>query len=108
MSELVKRVSADLTTAMKARDTAATQALRMIREQRPEVITLDVIMPGMDGWEVLRTLKADPELRDIPVILLTARVNGETPDDAVAGVIAKPFDPMRLGTEVSRLLGWVE
>ena len=42
--------------------TAATgeQAMRMAREQRPDVITLDVIMPGMDGWEVLRALKADP------------------------------------------------
>jgi signal transduction histidine kinase/DNA-binding response OmpR family regulator len=47
------------------------EALRSIRESKPDVIALDVIMPGMDGWDVLRTLKADPDLADIPVILMT-------------------------------------
>jgi CheY-like chemotaxis protein len=45
--------------------------LRLAREVRPDVITLDIIMPEMDGWAVLRELKADPEVRDIPVILVT-------------------------------------
>ncbi|HEV2644669.1 MAG TPA: response regulator, partial [Candidatus Elarobacter sp.] len=45
--------------------------LRMAREARPDAITLDVMMPGMDGWAVLATLKADTELCDIPVIMLT-------------------------------------
>ena len=45
--------------------------LRMARETRPDAITLDVMMPGMDGWAVLAALKADPELCDIPVIMLT-------------------------------------
>ena len=47
------------------------EALRLARELRPSAITLDVLMPGMDGWAVLRALKADPELRDIPVVLVT-------------------------------------
>jgi signal transduction histidine kinase/CheY-like chemotaxis protein len=47
------------------------EGLRLARERRPDVITLDVIMPEMDGWAVLRELKADPELRDIPVVLVT-------------------------------------
>jgi signal transduction histidine kinase/CheY-like chemotaxis protein len=47
------------------------EGLRLAREARPDAITLDVIMPEFDGWAVLRELKADPELRDIPVVLVT-------------------------------------
>src|SRR6185436_3634538 len=47
------------------------EGLRMARQYRPEAITLDVMMPGMDGWAVLAALKADPDLADIPVIMLT-------------------------------------
>jgi CheY-like chemotaxis protein/nitrogen-specific signal transduction histidine kinase len=47
------------------------EGLRLARERRPDVVTLDVIMPEMDGWAVLRELKADPALRDIPVVLVT-------------------------------------
>jgi CheY-like chemotaxis protein/anti-sigma regulatory factor (Ser/Thr protein kinase) len=47
------------------------QGVRLAREMRPDAITLDVMMPGMDGWAVLSALKADPDLADIPVIMLT-------------------------------------
>ncbi len=47
------------------------EALRLAKTLQPTAITLDVIMPGMDGWEVLRELKLDPETRDIPVIMVT-------------------------------------
>ena len=47
------------------------EGLRLARELRPDVITLDVLMPSMDGWAVLSALKADPDLADIPVIVLT-------------------------------------
>ncbi|MGH7645988.1 MAG: response regulator, partial [Gemmatimonadales bacterium] len=47
------------------------EGLRLARELRPDVITLDVLMPGLDGWAVLSSLKADPELSAIPVIMLT-------------------------------------
>ncbi len=47
------------------------EGLRLARELHPQVITLDVLMPGMDGWSVLSALKADPELADIPVIMVT-------------------------------------
>ena len=45
--------------------------LRLAREQKPDVITLDIAMPGMDGWSVLSALKNDPHLHDIPVVVLT-------------------------------------
>ena len=47
------------------------EGLRRARELRPVLITLDVLMPGKDGWAVLRELKADPELRDIPVVMIS-------------------------------------
>src|SRR5205085_8118545 len=47
------------------------EGLRLARQLRPAVITLDVLMPGMDGWDVLTALKADPGTADIPVIMLT-------------------------------------
>jgi signal transduction histidine kinase/CheY-like chemotaxis protein len=45
--------------------------LAAARERRPHAIVLDVLLPGIDGWDVLRALKADPELRDVPVLMLT-------------------------------------
>jgi CheY-like chemotaxis protein len=51
---------------------SAPEALTMAREHRPDAITLDVMMPQVDGWTMLHTLKADPELASIPVILVTA------------------------------------
>lgn len=81
-------------------------ALRKAAEHRPDGIVLDVMMPGMDGLQTVARLKADAAIAHIPVILLTAQVDGENPVDTVAGVIAKPFDPMGLGAEVCRILGW--
>lgn len=51
--------------------TSGSEGLRLAREVKPQFITLDVMMPGMDGWSVLRELKADPELHEIPVSMLT-------------------------------------
>jgi signal transduction histidine kinase/DNA-binding response OmpR family regulator len=77
--------------------------LRLAREVRPDVITLDVAMPGMDGWSVLSALKADRELVDIPVIMLTMI------DDRSAGYalgaaeyMIKPLDRDRLGTVLQK------
>jgi CheY-like chemotaxis protein len=71
--------------------------LRLARQLRPVAITLDVMMPGMDGWSVLLALKADPNLRDVPVIMLTL-VND--PDRGftlgAADIATKPVDRARL------------
>jgi signal transduction histidine kinase/CheY-like chemotaxis protein len=71
--------------------------LRLARQLRPVAITLDVMMPGMDGWEVLAALKADRELRDIPVIMLTMV---DDPDRGfalgAAEFATKPVDRARL------------
>jgi DNA-binding response OmpR family regulator len=76
------------------------RGLQLIREQRPELVILDVMMPGMDGWSVLQALKADPDpgLAHIPVLMLTARA--EDIDRIRGGIegavryLTKPF-PVR-------------
>ncbi len=86
--------------------TGGSAAVERAQEQGPDAILLDVMMPGISGLETVARLKAAEKTSHIPVILLTARVDDDTPDPGIAGVIAKPFDPMRLGGEVRRLLGW--
>jgi CheY-like chemotaxis protein len=86
------------------------RALELARLHRPDAVLLDVMMPGMDGPTTLRHMRADPLLRAIPVILLTAKVRvagKQVGDDLdVVGVIPKPFDPMTLSRQVAELLGW--
>jgi len=73
------------------------EGLRRARELRPDAITLDVMMPGMDGWAVLSALKAAPELADIPVIMLTI-VDDRNLGYALgaADYLTKPIDRERL------------
>ncbi|MFT4225493.1 response regulator [Micropruina sp.] len=85
---------------------SGSEAVMTARANLPDGILLDMMMPGMDGLQTLAELQSYPETRSIPVVLLTARIDGEHPGGAVAGLIRKPFDPMQLGTEVSRIMGW--
>jgi GAF domain-containing protein/CheY-like chemotaxis protein/anti-sigma regulatory factor (Ser/Thr protein kinase) len=73
------------------------EGLRLARELRPDAITLDVMMPGLDGWAVLAALKADPDLADIPVIMLTM-VDDRNLGYALGAsdYLTKPFDRERL------------
>jgi CheY-like chemotaxis protein len=73
------------------------EGLRRARQLRPDAITLDVMMPKMDGWEVLVALKADPELADIPVVMLTVADNRNIGFAlGAADYITKPIDRERL------------
>jgi CheY-like chemotaxis protein len=73
------------------------EGLALARELQPDAITLDVMMPSMDGWGVLSRLKADPELADIPVIMLTI-VDNKNMGYALGAsdYITKPIDRARL------------
>lgn len=66
----------------------------------PDLVLLDVMMPGMDGPETLKALRQFPELQQTPVVFMTAKVQPQEIQEYMAlgavGVIAKPFDPMTL------------
>ena len=72
------------------------QALKMIPEEQPDVILLDLIMPGMNGLEVLERIKSNPEFKSIPVIMLTGRSEGgdiaRAQECGVDDYIVKPFN----------------
>jgi PAS domain S-box-containing protein len=86
-------------------ETAANgkEGLRLARSLSPIAITLDVMMPGMDGWAVLQQLKADPQTQDIPVIMLTM-VDDENIGFALGATayMTKPIDRSRLATLLGR------
>jgi CheY-like chemotaxis protein len=89
---------------------SGAEGLRLAAAERPDAILLDVMMPGMDGPATARALKEDPGTAEIPIILLTAKVQAADrrrfDDLGVAGILAKPFDPMALADEVRGVLGW--
>lgn len=86
-----------------------TEGINMMREAKPDLVLLDIMMPGKDGIEVLEEVAADPELRNIPIILLTAK--GELEDMergaelGARGHITKPFDPEQMVRTVKAALG---
>ena len=79
-------------------------------KHRPNAILMDVMMPGMDGPTTFRQMQKNPDIANIPVILLTAKVQGvdqrRFADLGVAGVLFKPFDPLTLASDISSTLGW--
>ncbi|MBI3563530.1 MAG: response regulator [Gammaproteobacteria bacterium] len=86
----------------------AEQALEILTEFQPRLILMDIQLPGMDGLELTRLLKADPKTRDITVVALTAYAMKGDDEKALAsgcsGYISKPIDTRRFGAEVARYL----
>jgi CheY-like chemotaxis protein len=87
-----------------------SEALAIAATQAPDVILLDLMMPGLDGRGTLQALKANPTTRAIPVILVTAKVQpsqtAELAQLEVADVFAKPFRPLQLAQQIQAALGW--
>jgi len=89
------------------------EGLEIVRREKPDIILLDLMMPDMDGWEVYQQIKADTELRAIPVVVVTAKAQSI---DKVLGLhiakvddyITKPFGPQELLESVEKILGSVE
>ena len=85
------------------------RGLEMIRQEKPDLILLDLMMPDIGGWEVYRQVKADQELAQIPVIVVTAKAQSI---DKVLGLqvakvddyITKPFGPKELLESIDRVL----
>ena len=84
-------------------------ALATAATDRPQLIVLDVMMPGLDGLEALRRLKEDPATQNIPVVVLSARGHALTRVEAeqagAALFLTKPFSPNHLLGELNRILG---
>jgi CheY-like chemotaxis protein len=95
---------------LEAKDGA--EALEIATRERPDLILLDVMMPGFDGWEVARRLAASPTTREIPILFMTALAGTDDRrrgfDAGAVGYIVKPFDPVALGDTVRRTLELVE
>lgn len=76
------------------------EALKEARSFHPDLILLDVMMPGMDGITTLRILRSTPDTADIPIVFMTARAQKSEMDAytglGAIGVVTKPFDPMTL------------
>ncbi len=97
-------------TVLEAND--GPSGLERAKEEQPDVILLDVMMPGLDGWRVAEELLDDARTRDIPIIFLTARA--EFRDRArgldIGGIdyVTKPFNPVELAPLVRDLLSRLE
>ncbi len=84
------------------------EALTQLELHRPDLVILDVMMPELSGWDVLTCIREDPELRDTPVIMLTAL--GQDSDEReglIRGAdvyLTKPYEPQHLIDMVNRLL----
>jgi CheY-like chemotaxis protein len=94
----------EVETAMDGQD-----CLDKVKDVRPDVVTLDIMMPRLDGWETAVKLREDPDTADVKVVLLSARAQeADVQRGSRIGVdayLTKPFDPDELITVVRRLAG---
>jgi CheY-like chemotaxis protein len=89
---------------------SGAQGVARAAEQHPDAILLDVMMPGMDGPTTFKQLRSNPDTARIPVLLLTAKVQGTDQrrfaDLGVEAILFKPFDPLTLSSQIAGALGW--
>jgi len=84
-------------------------ALEQIKSAKPDVVLMDIMMPVIDGIEVVRQMKATPGIRDIPVVMLTAAAQSDMVERAIqagaADYIVKPFEPETVQRAIEKVLG---
>ena len=110
-SELMVKLTADILQSRDYKVVSASDGidgLRMVTEEKPDLVLLDIVMPGMDGFEVCKTLRENPANNLMPIIMLTAQ---ENEDDKLAGLelgaddyITKPFNPRELLSRINNTL----
>ena len=87
--------------------TSGIEALELARSEQPQLVLLDVMMPGMDGVTTLLKLRDDGATADIPIIFMTAKAQKREVEHyqvlGAAGVIVKPFDPMQLPAQIREI-----
>jgi DNA-binding response OmpR family regulator len=84
------------------------EAVEIVRRGDIDLVLLDVMMPGMDGWEVLSSIRRNPQTAEIPVIMLTAKAEERDQirgwSDGANDYVTKPFNPIALSETVRRAL----
>lgn len=90
--------------------TSAQEGLQKARTEQPDGILLDIMMPNLEGLQLLQHLQADRKTRSIPVVLLTAKTDlipqAYFTHLGIVAAIAKPFSPLGLAHQVANVLGW--
>ena len=111
-NEANQRIIRDLFTRKGYRVIEAVngeEAVTMAKQEKPDLILMDVQLPRMDGYEATREIKADPELASIPILAVTSyALSGDRHKALAAGCadyVAKPFRPRELVAKVEKLLG---
>ncbi|MGH8185683.1 MAG: response regulator [Steroidobacteraceae bacterium] len=88
------------------------RALELLPQLQPDLVLLDVMMPGTDGPTTLQRMRAHPALARVPVIFVTAKALPQEVarfrDLGAVAVIPKPFDPMQLGRQVTKIWGEID
>ena len=91
---------------------SGNEGIQKAELEKPDAILLDVMMPGMDGITTFKHLQENSTTEEIPVILLTAKMQNtdrnQYTDLGIKAAIAKPFSPLTLAQEISQVLGWKE
>lgn len=89
---------------------SGSEGINTALSEQPDAILLDVMMPDMDGIATFAKLQTNPATKEIPVILLTAKIQASDrrrySDLGIKDAIAKPFDPINLAGQVAEILGW--
>lgn len=86
--------------------TNGRDGLALVAREQPAVVLLDVMMPDMDGWQVLEALRKAEATQEVPIVLLSgAKASNEVRLSGVDGVIVKPFGPTDLIEGLTRVLG---
>ncbi len=88
------------------------EGLAKIKEHKPDVVLLDLMLPGMDGFEICEKAKADESTRHIPIVFLTAQPQPSAVARAMslgaAGYLVKPFDPIKIVDQINEALARVQ
>lgn len=108
--QTIVKVSLELTAGWTVLTTSSSiEGLEKAKEERPDAILLDVMMPETDGVTLLQQLRTEPLTQDIPVIFLTAqaRASERRSLEAIAtGLISKPFEPDAIARQIREILNW--
>lgn len=103
LSFLLKREGFQVTSVLDG-----AQAMERIGAGRPDLLILDVMLPGVDGFEILRTIRSQPEIADLPVVMLTARMQQQdrrlAEEIGVNAFVTKPFSNANVVSIVKDLL----